>query len=65
MLILYIPTTPQREKSSGKNPTQKPLALLKRVVLSSTNEDDIILDPFTGFDDENEVFISSSGTCSG
>lgn len=29
-------------------PTQKPLALLERVILSSSNEGDIILDPFCG-----------------
>ena len=36
------------EKKYGKHPTQKPLDLLKRIVLSSTNKGDIILDPFTG-----------------
>ena len=29
-------------------PTQKPLALLKRIVLASSNEGDIVLDPFCG-----------------
>lgn len=29
-------------------PTQKPLALLERVILSSSNEGDIVLDPFCG-----------------
>ena len=29
-------------------PTQKPLALLKRVITSSSNEGDIVLDPFCG-----------------
>lgn len=36
------------EKKFGKHPTQKPLELLKRVVLSSTNKGDIVLDPFSG-----------------
>lgn len=36
------------EKKFGKHPTQKPLELLKRIILASTNEDDIVLDPFTG-----------------
>jgi site-specific DNA-methyltransferase (adenine-specific) len=36
------------EKSCGKHPTQKPLALLKRIVLSSTKPNDWILDPFAG-----------------
>lgn len=29
-------------------PTQKPLALLKRIIEASTNENDIVLDPFVG-----------------
>ena len=36
------------EKKYGKHPTQKPLDLLKRIVLASTNKGDIVLDPFTG-----------------
>lgn len=40
--------TPQREKTEGKHPTQKPLYLLERIVESSTHEGDIVLDPFCG-----------------
>lgn len=29
-------------------PTQKPLALLKRIIVSSSNEDDVVFDPFCG-----------------
>jgi len=36
------------EKKFGKHPTQKPEDLLKRIVLASTNKDDLILDPFAG-----------------
>jgi site-specific DNA-methyltransferase (adenine-specific) len=36
------------EKKYGKHPTQKPVDLLKRIVLASTNKGDLILDPFTG-----------------
>jgi site-specific DNA-methyltransferase (adenine-specific) len=36
------------EKRHGKHPTQKPEALLERIILSSSNEGDIILDPFCG-----------------
>lgn len=36
------------EKTHGKHPTQKPLKLLERTLLASTNEGDIILDPFNG-----------------
>ena len=38
----------REEKKFGKHPTQKPLELLKRIVLASTNKGDIVLDPFTG-----------------
>lgn len=42
-------TAPNRdEKEFGKHPTQKPVALLERIILASTNEGDLILDPFTG-----------------
>lgn len=39
-----------KEKVHGKHPTQKPLALLERIVKASvpSNEDAIVLDPFTG-----------------
>ena len=36
------------EKQNGKHPTQKPLRLLYRAILASTNIGDIILDPFAG-----------------
>ena len=36
------------EKKFGKHPTQKPLDLLRRIVLASTNKGATILDPFTG-----------------
>lgn len=36
------------EKKFGKHPTQKPIDLLVRIVLASTNKNDIIIDPFTG-----------------
>lgn len=46
--VWNIPLTPQQEKKSGKHPTQKPLELLKRIVLSSTDKGDLVLDPFNG-----------------
>lgn len=36
------------EKSLGKHPTQKPLALLERVLLAATNPGDFVMDPFMG-----------------
>ncbi len=36
------------EKKFGKHPTQKPVALLERILRASTNEGDMVLDPFAG-----------------
>jgi hypothetical protein len=36
------------EKTHGKHPTQKPVALVERCLLASTNEGDLVLDPFLG-----------------
>jgi site-specific DNA-methyltransferase (adenine-specific) len=46
--VWSIPAPKNSEKEFGKHPTQKPLALLKRVVSASTNESGIVLDPFCG-----------------
>lgn len=46
--VWEIPTTKKSEKKYGKHPTQKPLSLLERIILASSNEGDIILDPFNG-----------------
>ena len=46
--VWSIGTPKPEEKKYGKHPTQKPLDLLKRIILSSTNKGDVILDPFTG-----------------
>ena len=36
------------EKKHGKHPTQKPLALIERCLLASTQAGDFVLDPFAG-----------------
>ncbi len=46
--IWAIGTPKTGEKKYGKHPTQKPEALLERVILASSNEGDIVLDPFCG-----------------
>jgi site-specific DNA-methyltransferase (adenine-specific) len=46
--VWSINTPHPEEKKFGKHPTQKPMALLKRIVLSSTKPKDVMLDPFTG-----------------
>lgn len=46
--VWHLPAIGRWEKSCGKHPTQKPLALLTRIILASTDEHDWILDPFAG-----------------
>ncbi len=46
--VWSIPTPAPSEKMVGKHPTQKPLALLKRIVMASTKPGDLIFDPFNG-----------------
>ena len=42
-------TAPKKEeKTFGKHPTQKPLALVERCILASTQEGGFVLDPFNG-----------------
>jgi len=49
MRNLWEISPPQpKEKAHGKHPTQKPLKLLERILLASTNEGDTVLDPFNG-----------------
>ena len=49
MRSVWAITPPKKcEKRYGKHPTQKPEALLERIILASTNEGDLILDPFMG-----------------
>ena len=40
--------TKPSEKKCGKHPTQKPVELLEKIILASTDENDLILDPFNG-----------------
>ena len=46
--VWSIITPAKSEKKHGKHPTQKPLKLLDRVIISSTNPGDVVLDPFCG-----------------
>lgn len=55
-----IPTTPKREKSFGKHPTQKPKELLYRCIMASTNEGDLVLDPFSGSGTTGVVAIENN-----
>ncbi len=46
--VWRLPAIARWEKSCGKHPTQKPLALLTRILLASTEPGAWILDPFCG-----------------
>lgn len=49
MRTVWSITTPQKaEKTFGKHPTQKPIKLMDRIILASTNPGDLVLDPFAG-----------------
>lgn len=46
--LWHITPPATREKRYGKHPTQKPEALLDRIIRASSNPHDIVLDPFCG-----------------
>lgn len=46
--VWRLPAVSSWEKIQGKHPTQKPLGLLSRIVLASTQKDNLVLDPFAG-----------------
>jgi site-specific DNA-methyltransferase (adenine-specific) len=46
--LWQIPPPKPHEKRYGKHPTQKPEALLDRIIRASSNPRDIVLDPFCG-----------------
>lgn len=46
--VWSIPSPRHAEKRFGSHPTQKPCALLRRIILACSHEQDLVLDPFTG-----------------
>ena len=46
--VWHLPAIAQWEKSCDKHPTQKPLALLARIIMASTQQGDWVFDPFCG-----------------
>ncbi len=46
--VWAIGTPKNGEKKHGKHPTQKPEALLERIILATSKEGNIVLDPFCG-----------------
>lgn len=47
-VVWDIATPSRREKSEGRHPTQKPIALLDRIITASSRPGDLVLDPFNG-----------------
>jgi site-specific DNA-methyltransferase (adenine-specific) len=43
-----LPTPSKREKHAGRHPTQKPIALLDRIITAASRPGDLVLDPFNG-----------------
>jgi site-specific DNA-methyltransferase (adenine-specific) len=46
--VWRIPAVPQREKLHGRHPTRKPLMLVRRALVASTREGELVFDPFSG-----------------
>ncbi len=46
--VWRFPSVPRLEKALGGHPTQKPVALMKRIIECSTNPGDLVFDPFMG-----------------
>ena len=46
--VWQFPRVRYRMNEYENHPTQKPIALLERIILASSNEGDIVLDPFAG-----------------
>jgi site-specific DNA-methyltransferase (adenine-specific) len=57
--VWVIPLTPPTEKWAGQHPTQKPIELLKRIIISCTDKGDTILDPFAGSGTTNLVALQN------
>jgi site-specific DNA-methyltransferase (adenine-specific) len=47
-VVWSLPTPAKREKQAGRHPTQKPLALLDRIVRAGSSPGQVVLDPFNG-----------------
>lgn len=46
--IIEVPTTCNGMEEKTPHPTQKPEELLRKLILASSNENDLVLDPFSG-----------------
>lgn len=46
--VWKLPAVAPFERTAGKHPTQKALSVLTRIILASTKQGDMVLDPFSG-----------------
>lgn len=46
--VIEVPTTCNGMGETTSHPTQKPEELVRKFILASSNEDDVVLDPFSG-----------------
>lgn len=46
--VWTIPAVQMKEKKFGSHPTQKPEALLERIIKACSDPNDVVLDPFSG-----------------
>ena len=54
--VWHIPAVPMREKSHDRHPIQKPLRLIRRSIVASTAEGELVFDPFCGSCIDNQIF---------
>jgi site-specific DNA-methyltransferase (adenine-specific) len=47
-VVWTLATPGKREKGEGRHPTQKPIALLDRIIAAASQPGDLVLDPFNG-----------------
>lgn len=47
-VVWSLPTPAKSEKKNGKHPTQKPIALLDRIVRAGSSPGELVVDPFNG-----------------
>lgn len=55
--LWVIPLTSPSEKALGQHPTQKPIELLRRIIISCSDKGDWVLDPFAGSGTTNLVAL--------
>ena len=47
-IVWTLPAPGKGEKRAGRHPTQKPIALLDRIITAASSPGDLVLDPFCG-----------------